>query len=87
MFQFGTFFKIVAHNLNNHNEPCYAFMKPPLGTPYTFTKPPLGLGHLELETIETSDLLRIHETSPSIRSLGAGDNRKVRLVTHSRNLP
>ena len=98
MFQFGTFFKIVAHNLNNHNEPRYAFMKPPLGTPYTFTKPPLGtpytftkpplaLSHLEPEAIEKSDSLRIHETSPSIRSLGAGDNRKVRLVTHSRNLP
>ena len=81
------FFKIVAHNLNNHNEPRYTFMKPPLGTPYTFTKPPLALGHLEPETIEKSDLLRIHETSPSVRSLGAGDNRKVRLVTHSRNLP
>ncbi len=56
-------------------------------SPYAFTKPPLALGHLEPETIEKSDSLHIHETSPSIRSLGARDNRKVRLVTHSRNLP
>ena len=87
MFQFGTFFKIVAHNLNNHNEPRNAFMKPPLGTPYTFTKPPLALSHLEPEAIEKSDSLRIHETPPSIRSLGAGDNRKVRLVTLCGHLP
>ena len=87
MFQFGTFLKIVAHNIKNHNELRYAFMKPPLGTPYTFTKPPLALGHLEPETIEKSDSLRIHETSPRVRSFEAGDNRKFRLVTHSRNLP
>ena len=73
MFQFGTFFKIVAHNLNNHNEPHYTLLKPPLETPYTFTKPPLALGHLELETIEKSDSIGIHGTSPSVRSLGAGD--------------
>ena len=33
------------------------------------------------------DSLRILDISPRIRSLGARDNRKVRLVTHSRHLP
>ena len=58
MFQFGTFFQIVAHNLNN--------------------LPNLGCSQLVS--------LHIHKTSPRVRSLGAGDNRKVRLVTHLRNL-
>ena len=52
-----------------------------------FSTPPLVFGHLEPETIEKSDSLRILDTSPSIRSLGARDNRKVGLVTHSRHLP
>ena len=45
-----------------------------------FSTPPLVFGHLKPETIEKSDSLRILDTSPSIRSLGARDNRKVGLV-------
>ena len=56
-------------------------------THYAFSTSPLELGHWEPETIKKSDSSHILNISPSIRSLGARENRKVGLVVHSGHLP